>query len=93
MERMYLLDNVKFTRVEDTPDLELPDAALLDCHYRLAEMLHGSGIGEVIDKYHQAWDNIRDTTSSSLKEDGGTDIGQLLSVALWERVISGDTLG
>jgi len=86
-ERKLLFEKVKFTRAEDMQDLELPDAALLDCHYRLAEILNASGMAEVIERYHRDWEDIKSTAGSSLKEDGGSDIGHLLGVALWEHVV------
>jgi hypothetical protein len=78
---------VEFTSLEDTQDLELPDAALLDCHYRVAEILNASGMAEVIKRYRQDWEDIKGSTGGTLREDGGTDIAQILSVALWERVV------
>lgn len=77
---------VEFTRAEDAQELDLPNAALLDCHYRLAEILNASGLAELIEKYHRDWDDIKGSTGDSLKGDGGTDIGHILSVALWERI-------
>lgn len=79
---------VEFTRAEDAQDLELPSPALLDCHYRVAEILNASGLAEVIERYRQDWDDIKGTAGGSLREDGGTDIGQILRAALWERVVS-----
>lgn len=78
---------VEFTRAEDAQELELPNAALLDCHYRLAEILNASGMAEIIEKYHREWEEIKCSTGDSLKEDGGTDIGHILSVGLWEHVV------
>jgi hypothetical protein len=78
---------VEFKRAEDAQELELPNPALLDCHYRLAEILNASGMADVIEKYHRDWEEIKGSAGSSLREDGGTDIGHILSVALWERVM------
>lgn len=44
-------------------------------------------MAEVIERYRRDWEDIKGTAGSSLKEDGGTDIGQLLGVALWESVV------
>jgi hypothetical protein len=84
--RRFLPDNnrVEFTRAEDTQDLELPNAALLDCHYRLAEILNASGMAELIESHLRDWEDIK---GGSLREDGRTDIGQFLRVGLWERVV------
>lgn len=78
---------VRFTRAEDAQDLELPDADLLDCHYRLAEILNASGMAELIDHHLQDWDDIKDQ-DGCLREDGGTDIGQFLSIGLWAQAVS-----
>lgn len=78
--------HVTFARAEDAQDLELPNAALLDCHYRLAEILHASGMAELIESCLQDWENLKGSAGGSLREDGGTDIGQFLRAALWEHV-------
>lgn len=78
---------VEFTRPEDAQELELPNAVLLDCHYRLAEILNASGMAEIIEKHHRDWEEIKGRAGDSLREDGGTDIGHILSVGLWERVV------
>lgn len=51
--RAFLPDNslVEFTKAEDAQDLELPGAVLLDCHYRLAEILNASGMAKIIVRY------------------------------------------
>lgn len=77
---------VQLTRAKDAKDLKLPHATLLDCHYRLAEILNASGMGEMIEEHHRDWEDIKETTGDLLKEDGATDIGYMLNVALWERV-------
>jgi hypothetical protein len=44
-------------------------------------------MAELIERYRRDYEDIKGTAGGSLKEDGGTDIGQILSVALWERVV------
>ncbi|EAW21326.1 uncharacterized protein NFIA_064900 [Aspergillus fischeri NRRL 181] len=78
---------VEFKKAEDAQDLELPSAAFLDCHWRLSEILNASDMAEVIDKHLRDWDHIKGSTGGSLREDGGTDIGHILQVGLWERVV------
>lgn len=73
--------HVTFKAAEDAPDPELPKAALLNCHYRLAEILNASGMAEIIERHLQDWEKIKEDSGISLQEDGGTDIGRLLSVA------------
>lgn len=41
----------------------------------------------IIQKYYRDWEDIKDSAGRSLNEDGKSDIGQLLGVALWERVV------
>jgi hypothetical protein len=79
-ERAFFPENrrVEFTRAEDAQDLELPNAALLDCHYRVAEILNASGMAEVIERYRRDYEDIKGNAGGSLKEDGGTDIGRCL---------------
>jgi hypothetical protein len=77
---------VEFKRAEDAQDLELPNPDLLDCHYRVAEILNASGMAELIESHLRDWDDIKGS-AGSLREDGGTDIGHFLSIGLWERAI------
>ncbi|GIK02897.1 hypothetical protein Aspvir_006960 [Aspergillus viridinutans] len=61
-------------------DLLLPDPAYLDCHYRVAEILHASGLAEYIERKIQDWED--------LKQSGGTDgdVTRILNTALWTAV-------
>ncbi|KAK2806769.1 hypothetical protein FQN50_005631 [Emmonsiellopsis sp. PD_5] len=77
---------VKFTRAEDAQDLELPSAALLDCHYRLAEILNASGMGEAVEQYQKEWERLKESADGSLRHDGGTDLGRIIRTALWTHV-------
>ena len=45
---------VEFARAENIQDLKHPNATLLDCHYRLAEILNASGMARLVDNY--LWD-------------------------------------
>lgn len=40
-------------------DLKLSSAALLDCHYRLAEILNGSGIARIVEGHLRDWEGGR----------------------------------
>ncbi|KAK2788760.1 hypothetical protein FQN52_006516 [Onygenales sp. PD_12] len=77
---------VEFTTAEDAQDLELPSAVLLDCHYRLAEILNASGMGEIIERYQEEWERLKEYANGSLRHDGGTDLEQILRTALWTHV-------
>ncbi|OJJ50420.1 hypothetical protein ASPZODRAFT_13500 [Penicilliopsis zonata CBS 506.65] len=78
---------IEFTRAPGTENYALPSAALLDCHYRLAEILNASGMAEVIDEQWRRWEDLRESTGGSVHPDGKTDIGGYLNAALWERVV------
>lgn len=64
-------------------DISLPEPALLDCHHRIAEVLHASGMSEEIDRRMQEWDDMRDYQDGCLKADGTTDVGRVLTAGLW----------
>jgi hypothetical protein len=44
-------------------------------------------MAELIEGYLQDWEDIKGSAGGSLREDGVSDIGQVLRVALWERVV------
>lgn len=44
-------------------------------------------MAEVIDTHLRDWDDIKRSTGGSIWEDGGTDIGHILQVGLWERLV------
>ncbi|RAL02491.1 HNH endonuclease signature motif containing protein, partial [Aspergillus ibericus CBS 121593] len=77
---------IELKQAPGAEDLELPSAALLDCHYRLAEILNASGMAEVIDEHWRRWEDLKESAGGMLRPDGGTEIGEYLEVALWDRV-------
>ncbi|OJJ47740.1 hypothetical protein ASPZODRAFT_63861 [Penicilliopsis zonata CBS 506.65] len=81
-------NRIEILRAEDAQDFELPNATLLDCHWRLAEILNASGMAEIIDRNRRDWEDLKGSAGGQLREDGGTDFGQYLRVALWERMVS-----
>ncbi|CAI7643200.1 unnamed protein product [Penicillium viridicatum] len=79
---------VELKKADDAQDLALPNPDLLDCHYRLAEILNASGMAEVIDRHYREWEDLKVSAYNLiLRQDGGTDIGRFLRAGLWERVI------
>ena len=72
-------------KAPDAQDLDLPDPAFLDCHWRIAEILNASGMAEVIDLHLREWEELKES-SHSLEADGSTDVGHLLRAGLWEHV-------
>ncbi|PWY81703.1 hypothetical protein BO94DRAFT_536927 [Aspergillus sclerotioniger CBS 115572] len=75
---------VTFTQAEGHKDIPLPDPALLNCHYRVAEILHATGLAEVIDRDYDRWNELRHAPSGAqLQEDGSTDLTHYLDAAFW----------
>ncbi|OJJ45832.1 hypothetical protein ASPZODRAFT_69075 [Penicilliopsis zonata CBS 506.65] len=78
---------VTFTKADDAGAIPRPSAALLDCHFRLAEILHASGMGEYIEKKMRDWDTIKcGPESRQLSADGSTDVSRYLQAGLWNRI-------
>ncbi|KAF5865276.1 hypothetical protein ETB97_004859 [Aspergillus alliaceus] len=77
---------IELKKADDAQDLDLPSPALLDCHYRLAEILNASGMAEVIERNFRKWEDLKGSAPNLLRADGGTDIGHFLRAGLWERV-------
>ncbi|KIN05190.1 hypothetical protein OIDMADRAFT_39565 [Oidiodendron maius Zn] len=68
---------VEFARAENTQDLEPPNATLLDCHYRLAEILNASGMARLVDDYLWGYGYTQDSAGRS------PDIERILYLAFW----------
>ncbi|BCS05564.1 uncharacterized protein AKAW2_81365S [Aspergillus luchuensis] len=84
----YLPENgvIVLKQAPGTEDLPLPSPVLLDCHYRLAEILNASGMGNVIDEHWRRWGELKATVQHTLQPNGDSDLGNLLRTALWHRV-------
>ncbi|RAK99966.1 HNH endonuclease signature motif containing protein [Aspergillus ibericus CBS 121593] len=75
---------VTFRQAEGHKDIPLPNPILLDCHYRIAEILDASGLREVIERSLDYWDQIRrDPQAGQLREDGSTHLTNYLEAAFW----------
>ncbi|KAL2825450.1 hypothetical protein BDW59DRAFT_161677 [Aspergillus cavernicola] len=78
---------VQFEKAKGAERLPLPDPACLDCHYRLAEILNASAMGDYIDKKLKDWRDLKGSTGPGhLSANGSTEITELLQVAFWESV-------
>ncbi|EAW11918.1 uncharacterized protein ACLA_006760 [Aspergillus clavatus NRRL 1] len=77
---------VKFSKSPGSEDLPLPSVTFLECHYRLAEIFHASGMAQVIEKYLWGWEDIKANAPETLSADGRTDIAHMLEVGLWAHV-------
>ncbi|EAU31965.1 predicted protein [Aspergillus terreus NIH2624] len=81
---------VTFTKAPGAENLPLPCRALLDGHYRLAEILHASGMGEFIDQKIRDWEKMKNGPGChQLRSDGGADLDKILQTAFWGRVTAG----
>lgn len=74
---------VTFTKAPGAENLLLPCRVFLDSHYRLAEILHASGMGEFIDQKIRDWEKMKNGPDChQLRADGGTDLDKILRTAL-----------
>ncbi|OJD09949.1 hypothetical protein AJ78_08842, partial [Emergomyces pasteurianus Ep9510] len=66
-------------------DVASPSRVLLECHWRVAEILNASGMGETIDQIIQEWEDIKegDDGHACLREDGKSNVSGFLTAALW----------
>ncbi|KAJ5690917.1 hypothetical protein N7488_012484 [Penicillium malachiteum] len=65
-----------------TSQAGLPHPVLLDCHYRLAKILHESGMITVIDEDFRDLDEL--IAGHELDLDGDTDLGSVVEYAIWQ---------
>ncbi|KAF7713480.1 Uncharacterized protein PECH_001257 [Penicillium ucsense] len=77
---------IELKQADDATDLKLPDRDYLDCHWRITEIFNASGMGEVIDKHFQEWEDLKGTCHE-LREDGTTNVDRFLRAGLWADVI------
>lgn len=68
-------------------DIRLPSRDFLDCHWRVAEILNASSMGEAIDLAFNKWEDLKEGEGNgSLREDGMSDVSEFLKAAFWGRV-------
>lgn len=79
--RAALRDTVTFENHDIKKSCELPSAVLLDCHCRLAKILHASGMARAFEHDFDRWDSIK-ASIHALSEDGQTDIAKVLDSAI-----------
>ncbi|KAJ5618482.1 hypothetical protein N7528_006593 [Penicillium herquei] len=65
-----------------TSQAGLPHPVLLDCHYRLAKILHESGMTKVIDEDFRDLEEL--IAGHELDLDGDTDLGSVVEYAIWQ---------
>ncbi|OJJ42581.1 hypothetical protein ASPZODRAFT_104994 [Penicilliopsis zonata CBS 506.65] len=76
---------ITFKKAPGCEDLPLPCREYIDCHYRLAEVFHASGMGEEIDRHLRRWEEMKQEADEFyLAEDGSSDIDFILRVAFWD---------
>ncbi|PYI04448.1 hypothetical protein BO78DRAFT_320413 [Aspergillus sclerotiicarbonarius CBS 121057] len=75
---------VTFKQATGYKDIPLPDADILECHYRLAEILNATGLGKEINWHFENWNRMRRAPEAGqLTEDGSTDLTSYLEAAFW----------
>jgi hypothetical protein len=75
---------IKFKQAPGYEELQLPNKEYLECHYRLSQVFHATGMGEYIDRNLQRRDEMKAATSGScLAENGTSDLTDIFNVALW----------
>ncbi|EDN04047.1 predicted protein [Histoplasma mississippiense (nom. inval.)] len=76
---------VTMRKAEGGEDVKLPSPELLECHWRIAEILNASGMSEIIDRIIKDWEYIKegDEGHGSLREDGKSNVSEILSAAFW----------
>ncbi|KAJ5213049.1 hypothetical protein N7449_000218 [Penicillium cf. viridicatum] len=67
-------------------DYEIPNPALLDAHWRMCEIFNASAMGDTIERHIRDWEDLRGSGRAAIREDGTTDLGRLLDIALWGQV-------
>ncbi|GAD93185.1 hypothetical protein ANI_1_1262034 [Paecilomyces variotii No. 5] len=78
---------VQFERAENGADVPFPHPDLLDCHYKIAEILNASGMGEEIDRKQDEWDRMkRNMPDGCLNEDGSSNVADILRTGLWQKL-------
>ena len=60
-----------------------PNPDFLECHWRLAKILHASAMGKAFDEDFEEWEDLREI--HGLHPSGGTNVGDILSsnLDLW----------
>ncbi|KAJ5099418.1 hypothetical protein N7532_006419 [Penicillium argentinense] len=63
-------------------ELDLPSPAILDCHWRLVEILNETRIAPALCRHFDEWKNLK-KTYHGLAEDGSTDAAKYVRAGLW----------
>ncbi|RHZ67507.1 HNH endonuclease signature motif containing protein [Aspergillus thermomutatus] len=78
---------VTFRKAGGAENIPLPNPVLLDCHFRVAEILNASGMNEFIDRKIREWEDLKDgPDAAQLRPDGSTDVARYLRAGLWDSV-------
>ncbi|KAJ5950415.1 uncharacterized protein N7479_008828 [Penicillium vulpinum] len=75
-------------RVRIFPNIEheIPNPAILDAHWRMCEIFNASAMGQTIERRIREWEELKGSGYAVIREDGTTDLGGLLDIALWGKV-------
>jgi hypothetical protein len=78
---------VTFKKAAGAERIPLPNPVLLDCHFRIAEILNASGMSEFIDRKIRDWEILKGgSDADQLRPDGSTDVTRYLNAGLWQYV-------
>jgi hypothetical protein len=86
MESIFLPADriVTFTSAQGQEHISLPDPAFLECHYLMAEILNASGMGELIDRHIEEWEDLKERVGGgNLSNTGYAGLENILRVGLW----------
>ncbi|CAG8195906.1 unnamed protein product [Penicillium salamii] len=67
-------------------EYEIPSPAILDAHWRMSEIFNACAMGETIERHIRDWEELKGSRCAVVREDGSTDLGGLLDIALWCQV-------
>lgn len=52
----------------------------------MCEIFNASAMGQTIQRHIRDWEDVKGSASAVIKEDGTTDLADLLDIALWGQV-------
>lgn len=52
----------------------------------MCEIFNASAMGDTIERHIRDWEDLRGSGRAAIREDGMTDLGRLLDIALWGQV-------
>jgi hypothetical protein len=79
---------VTFENAEGAEGLSPPSPFLLDCRYRVAEILHAPGMRKPMEDKDGRWRRLKGTSRGrEVAENGTTDLAEYVRVGLWQEIM------